>query len=209
MTDKLKQEFIDTVLSLKDIPQSPKWHPEGDTLEHLKFIMYGLVLKEEKKILTEDEVHFLFWVTMFHDLGKIDTFSVDEKGVPHAYGHESYAKDYIDKFEEIIPDYVDIDKLKTFCYYHMKAHQYMGTQMKETKKVAFRDMFDPIDFHLLMSFESCDSSLTMYESLRREPDHLDVGYLEPIEFYDEIRSDVPWSDEEVFVEMMIQMIDEI
>lgn len=198
----LKQKFIDTILSLEDIPQSPKWHPEGTTLSHVKFIIYGLTFKEDMNILTDTETELLTWTALFHDLGKIDTFSVDKNGVPHAYGHEKYAKEYIDKFRELIPDNIDVELLKEFCYFHMKAHQYMGTKMRETKKEAFRDQFDACDFHTLMTFESCDSSMTLYDMLRRTPEHLSVGYLEPIDFYNEIRPSVPWSDDEDFVELI-------
>lgn len=205
MTDK-KQQFIKTILSLKDIPQSPKWHPEGDTLEHIKFITYGLTFFEESGIISSEEAEFLTWVAFFHDLGKIDTFTVDKDGTPHAYGHEKYAKEYIKKFEDIIPDTIDVEKLKEFCYFHMKAHQYMGTQMRETKKEIFRDRFEERDFFLLMTFESCDSSITMYERLRRTPEYLPIGYLEPIEFYDEIRHTIPWSSDEDFSELINLMI---
>lgn len=200
MTD-LKTDFIETLLSLEDIPQSPKWHPEGNTLEHVKFIIYGLTFKEEMRIITPEEAEFLTFVALFHDLGKIDTFTVDEKGIPHAYGHENYAKEYIEKYQDLLPDSLDVEKLKKFCKYHMKAHQYLGTQMRETKKVAFRDKFDEDDFHLLMTFESCDSAHTLYDMLRRTPEHVSVGYMEPIEFFDEIRVSVPWFDNEVFVQM--------
>lgn len=201
MTD-IKTEFIQTVLSLKDIPQSPKWHPEGDTLEHIKFIIHGLVTKEREGMLNAKEVDFLTWVALFHDLGKIDTFSMDDNGTPHAYGHENYAKRYIEKFQDSIPDEIDVDKLKMFCKYHMKAHQYMGTQMRETKKKIFRDQFSPYDFYLLMVFESCDSSLNLYERLRRLPEFVSIGYLEPIEFYDEIRNEIAFSDEEDLVQFL-------
>lgn len=206
--EDLKQDFIKTVLSLKEIPQSPKWHPEGDTLEHVKFIMYGLTFFENDaaSVLSVQEAEFLMWVALFHDLGKIDTFSVDDNGIPHAYGHEKYAKSYIDKYEDIIPSFIDIDKLKKFCYFHMKAHQYMGTQMRETKKEAFRDQFDDRDFFLLMTFESCDSANVMYQRLRRTPEHLSIGYLEPVEFYEAIRSEVPWSSEEDFVSLLKLMM---
>jgi len=205
MTD-LEIEFIETILSLKDIPQSPKWHPEGDTLEHVKFIIYGLTFKEEQGIITKEEVELLTWVALFHDLGKIDTFTVDDNGVPHAYGHEKYAKDYINRFREVIPDHIDINLLRGFCYFHMKAHQYMGTKMRVTKKEAFRDQFDVCDFFTLMTFESCDSSLTMYEMLRRTPEYLDIGYLEPIDFYNEVRPSMPWSDDEDFLELITGMM---
>lgn len=198
--------FIDTILSLKDIPQSPKWHPEGDTFEHIKFIMYGLTYIEEIGSINADEAEFLHWVALFHDLGKIDTLTFDEEGNPHAYGHEKYAKRYIEKFEDLIPDWIDIDKLKKFCRWHMKAHQYMGTQMREVKKEMFRDSFEERDFYLLMIFESCDSSLTLYETLRRTAEHLRIGYLEPIEFYDSIRGNDNFFTEEDVAEIIKLMI---
>lgn len=69
------EEFIETILSLKDIPQSPKWHPEGDTLEHVKFIIHGLHVKFRHDFISLEEREFLTLVALFHDLGKIDTLT--------------------------------------------------------------------------------------------------------------------------------------
>lgn len=185
----MKNEFIETILKLKEVPQSPKWHPEGDTFEHIKFIIFGLWINLYHGYISNDEYEFLTWVALFHDLGKIDTLTFDDNGNPHAYGHEYKARGYINKFNESIPAYIDIEKLKKFCESHMKAHLMMGDKMRVSKKEAFRDSFDTErDFYLMMVFESCDSSITLYESLRRDEMFINECYLPPIEFYNSIRA---------------------
>jgi len=184
---KDKQEFVKKVLQLEEIPQSPKWHPEGNTLEHVKFIIYGLHLKKDFGFISYKEYEFLTWVALFHDLGKIDTLTFDDDGNPHAYGHEYKAERYIDGYQNIIDDDIDIDKLKKFCLKHMKAHLQAGNKMRMSKKKEFRKSFSQKDFYLLMTFESCDSSHNLYEFLRRTPIHFEQVHLSPIEFYNERR----------------------
>jgi len=188
-----KRKFIEKVLQLEEIPQSPKWHPEGNTLEHVKFIIYGLTVKKNYGMISYKEYEFLTWVALFHDLGKIDTLTFDDDGNPHAYGHEYKAERYIDNFYDVIPQHIySVDKgmLKKFCEKHMKAHLMVGTEMRVTKKEAFKDEFTDTGFYLMMMFERCDSVHTLYEFLRRDQRFVDKCYLEPIEFYDEIRENM-------------------
>lgn len=186
-----KEQFIETVLSLEDIPQSPKWHPEGNTLEHVKFIIYGLNFKESYGFISDTEYQFLTWVALFHDLGKIDTLTFDDNGNPHAYGHEYKAENYIKKFEEIIPTNINIGHLHELCRKHMKAHLMVGDKMREFKKIRFRDEFSNERlFYLMMVFESCDSAHTLYDFLRRDEKFVDRCYLSAIDFYNEIRNDM-------------------
>lgn len=66
----LLENFIPEVEEMKGVPQPPQFHPEGDVYEHTL-----LALKE----LPEESSETLVYATLLHDIGKPDTFSVEER----------------------------------------------------------------------------------------------------------------------------------
>lgn len=138
---------------LENCLQDPIYHPEGSVYKHIK-----LVFEETEKMFSNDNDMLL--VALFHDLGKIDTYT--EKEMPDGrikitnYGHEYKAADYIDRYIHLFADMnPDINRIKVICSLHMKAHLYEnGSLKKEHKRKIFEEnqYFDD-----LMKFQKCDT----------------------------------------------------
>lgn len=70
---------------LKEIPQNPIYHPEGNVYNHTM-----MVLDEAAKRKNESSNEYFFMLSaLCHDFGKILTTKTNEDGVIHAYNHES------------------------------------------------------------------------------------------------------------------------
>lgn len=151
------EDILDKSLlySLEQTPQNPKWHPEGNVLNHTLLVMKGVDNSDEASFEGDE----LYVAAMFHDLGKIDTTCINEKGYIVAYGHEAFAKNYINFYrEKILKKYpnIDLDLVKHICAQHMRTHLYLNGKMSNPNK---RDAFerDPY-FMKLLVFAKCDDS---------------------------------------------------
>ncbi len=58
------------LLALKDVPQNPEYHGEGDVLRHTEMVCGKLTALESWQALPEDEKALLFLAAAFHDIGK-------------------------------------------------------------------------------------------------------------------------------------------
>lgn len=58
------------LLALKDVPQNPEYHGEGDVLRHTEMVCGKLTALESWQALLEDEKALLFLAAAFHDIGK-------------------------------------------------------------------------------------------------------------------------------------------
>lgn len=56
---------------LKNIPQNPKYHGEGDVYSHTEMVCEKLLALSEWKELAKEEQELLFLSAAFHDIGKI------------------------------------------------------------------------------------------------------------------------------------------
>lgn len=70
---------------LRDVPQDPEYHPEGDVYTHT-----CMVIDEAAKLRIGAPVYDLplMFAALCHDLGKITTTQVEDDGRVHAYDHE-------------------------------------------------------------------------------------------------------------------------
>jgi tRNA nucleotidyltransferase/poly(A) polymerase len=60
-------------------------------IEKVSWAFNWVAHRRTKISLTEEDQLSLYYASLFHDLGKQDTFSTDEKGRVHFYYHESYS----------------------------------------------------------------------------------------------------------------------
>lgn len=83
---------------LKDTLQSPKYHPEGNVLEHT--IQAILITNQLKTQLDTKSYLILMLAALFHDIGKISTTKIESVDKIHSYGHEKVSailcKDILD-----------------------------------------------------------------------------------------------------------------
>ena len=58
---------------MKNVPQDPEWHAEGDVFVHTKMVCEALLQLPEFQALSEQEQHILFAAAMLHDVEKHST----------------------------------------------------------------------------------------------------------------------------------------
>ena len=58
---------------MKNVPQDPEWHAEGDVFVHTKMVCEALLQLPEFQALSEQEQHILFTAAMLHDVEKRST----------------------------------------------------------------------------------------------------------------------------------------
>lgn len=109
-------ELKEKLLKLEKIEQNPKYHPEGNVLNHVM-----LVLDNAAKIKqsSSDRLAFM-WAALLHDIGKLTTTKV-RKGRITSYNHdvegEKISKQILDK----LTDDKDLKyKVSKLVRYHMQ-----------------------------------------------------------------------------------------
>jgi hypothetical protein len=109
---------------LKTIQQDPVHHPEGNLYNHMK-----IVFNQAKKRGIDFAI-----AALFHDLGKIDTYSGPEN--PHFYDHEKKSLEYLDKYLHLFP-YENKEMIYEIVKHHMRVRRM--PEMRPGKKKALED----------------------------------------------------------------------
>ncbi len=78
--------FAPYVQRMKDTPQNPEWHGEGNVFNHTKMVVEALLSLEEYRLLAGKERQVLFLAALFHDIGKV-VCTKEEDGVLRSYNH--------------------------------------------------------------------------------------------------------------------------
>ena len=108
----LMHEILLEMVALKDSPQHPKFHPEGDVLEHTILVM-------EKLIGERPEVQL---AGMFHDIAKPVTLKFDN-GRPTNKGHDAVGSDMVEQIMLRLKFSTDeIELVKNLVADHMRHH---------------------------------------------------------------------------------------
>jgi len=103
------------IYSLKGVPQSPKYHPEGDAWEHTM-----LVINEASKVKknSSDSKAFM-WGALLHDIGKSKTTRI-RKGRITSYDHDTVGAGLAKLFlEEFALDEALAETIVNLVRYHM------------------------------------------------------------------------------------------
>ncbi len=120
-------ELVQITMSLKDVAQNPKWHPEGNTLKHVITVFKRAVEHHPDNL-------DLAISAFFHDLGKLETYDINTKtGQPTAYGHEKVSAMLVKKYHDWIKK---LGGNPANVYYIVKNHMRMKQMdvMKDSKK---------------------------------------------------------------------------
>lgn len=101
---------------LKDIPQSPEHHPEGNVLNHTMLVVDEAALHKDK---SEDKRVFM-WAALLHDIGKAPATRW-EKGKIIAYNHDKMGEEMVTDFlKNLTAEEVFIDKVSKLVRWHMQ-----------------------------------------------------------------------------------------
>jgi poly(A) polymerase len=135
-TPSIAYDVFPELLDLKDVPQNPVWHPEGDALEHT----LRVVAKLEEG--TKDPCVILAGV--FHDLGKATQTRMNDEGKLTSLGHEHDSEDFT---REIMLrqkwSNEDIDHVTWLVGNHMKLH-FEGLSKSTLRKLMASPYFDDL-----------------------------------------------------------------
>jgi tRNA nucleotidyltransferase (CCA-adding enzyme) len=128
-TDWLK--FFGRLAELEEIPQNPRWHPEGNVFEHTCQVMdyYAEVF---------GSTPVGFYATLLHDYGKIHTTVIGKNGwiAPnHAEFSANYCSEVFDSINPLFKNKLKKEVIE-LCKFHMDLGD--APTAKAIRKLAFR-----------------------------------------------------------------------
>lgn len=164
------QILIPEMCKLKGLAQPLQYHNEGDVWDHAKFSLDALTNEElgDDPLPPEPPSIVLKWAVFMHDIGKYDTFSVDDERIRydrHAEVGADIAKNILQrlKFSK-----KDIDRVKWLIEHHM-----MVIPLFEMNDARRHHWFLEPGFEELLELYRADAmgihpiNLTAYHQLKR------------------------------------------
>lgn len=120
-------EILPELYATINVPQDPKWHPEGDVYEHS---LQSLDAAADLDYDSDNEKLILMWSALCHDLGKVSTTKfVDGKYI--SYEHESEgAKLAKSLLKRITENHDLIESVCRLILYHMQPGQFIENNAK-------------------------------------------------------------------------------
>ncbi len=110
-------EPFDQLAGLKDIQQSPLFHPEGDVWEHTLLVVDQAA---QSRHLSENTRVFM-WAALLHDLGKIPTTKM-RRGRITAYDHDREGAKMAARFlRQLTEDEEFIEGVRRLIRWHMHS----------------------------------------------------------------------------------------
>ena len=122
------ERYFPELYALIAVPQSPKWHPEGDVWVHTM-----MCVDEMTVLLGEDEKHNLkmMFSILCHDLGKVVSTSVDEEGSIRSIGHEITGLALTKSFMcRLTQEHNFIETILPLVEHHLKPSQFYAGKAK-------------------------------------------------------------------------------
>lgn len=141
-------EPINKIFRLQNIDQNPKFHPEGNVLNHV-FMVVDIASKV--KYNSKNPLAFM-WSALLHDIGKLTTTKV-RKGRITSYNHDNEGE-HISKY---IMDKLSDDE--DFKYIISKLVRYHMQPLFFDKSLPFfmcEDMLNEIDYKEVALLSTCD-----------------------------------------------------
>lgn len=132
-------EIIPEIIPTVGYDQMSPYHHK-DLFKHILCVLDGV----DKKL-------HLRLASLFHDIGKVETLSIDEKGVGHFYGHDSLGSQMAEVIlKRLKYDNKTISKVKILIEKHMQAQPQIGDKglKRLINKVGPDLIFDLFDLML-------------------------------------------------------------
>ncbi len=123
------------IAALRDTPQEPEWHPEGDVFTHTQFCLDALVVLDDWKDSAGPRRRVLMFAVLAHDFGKpATTAQVEKRGALRwtSPGHESAGGPLAETFLRRIGAPLELDApVRTLVVHHL-AHHHGQTHFTDT-----------------------------------------------------------------------------
>lgn len=121
--------YFPELQALINLPQSPKWHPEGDVWTHTLMALDAMAT-----LLSDDEKQNIkyMWAILCHDLGKATTTTIDESGNIRSIGHEQAGIVLAQSFMRRLTNEESlIESLIPLIEHHLKPSQFYRAHSKD------------------------------------------------------------------------------
>jgi tRNA nucleotidyltransferase (CCA-adding enzyme) len=119
----LERYFLE-LHALIGVPQSPKWHPEGDVWVHTMMSLDAMANLCREGYTQERRLRLLFAI-LCHDLGKATHTQIDEEGRIRAIGHERAGVEPTQKLlYRLTNEHRFIASLLPLVEHHLKPSQF-------------------------------------------------------------------------------------
>ena len=129
------ERYFPELHALIAVPQSPKWHPEGDVWIHTMMTVDAMaselgIRSEELGVGEKQKLKFMFAI-LCHDLGKATHTTVEDDGRIRAIGHEEAGLEPTKSLLYRLTDEHDfIESLLPLVEHHLKPSQFYAGKAK-------------------------------------------------------------------------------
>ncbi len=159
-------EILPQLRGLDQIPQDPRWHPEGDVWTHTLLVIENL---------PQNATFAMALSALFHDIGKASTTVLRETGRITTYGHENVSKKMADEILDNLGADPQLKKEVLFLIRnHMIAHG-KDTKAKTLRKLILEggaELVNNLLLHGVADVAGGCRDFTECERLRHLFDHL-------------------------------------
>lgn len=148
---------------LREIQQPKEWHDEGNVWNHTMLVTMNMldilelnnseVLDTSNRIIDDPKwTEVMLYAALFHDVGKADTYVVDEAGSIHFPNHAQIGSQL---FEKLFPDY----QYKAQVSFLIKNHMDIFKMTPADIYMQFKD----IPYDALFLLKECDLLGSVYD----------------------------------------------
>ncbi len=124
------ERYFPELQAIAGVPQSPKYHPEGDVWVHTMMALDAMAKELNPKLEDKQKLKFLFAI-LCHDLGKATHTSIDENGDIRSIGHEKAGVEPTKKLLYRLSDEHDfIESILSLVEHHLKPSQFYNAGAK-------------------------------------------------------------------------------
>ena len=145
------ENYFPELHALIGVPQSPKYHPEGDVWTHTMMCVDAMAsfLNHDEKL----NLKYMFAI-LCHDLGKAVSTTIDEKGTVRSIGHETTGLELTKTFMYRLMDEHDfIESLLPLVAHHLKPSQFYKDNSKDK---AIRRLATKVNIEELVTVAKAD-----------------------------------------------------
>lgn len=152
------ERYFPELFALVNVPQDPKWHPEGDVWVHTMMTLDAMAVElgsrhQEQKMNEKKKLKFMFAI-LCHDLGKATHTTIENDGRIRAIGHEKAGIEPTKSLLYRLTDEHDfIKSLLPLVEHHLKPSQfYVG----KAKASAIRRLATKVNIEELVIVAKAD-----------------------------------------------------
>ncbi|SVB21553.1 uncharacterized protein METZ01_LOCUS174407 [marine metagenome] len=122
------QKLLPELDGIEQYLHSPKYHPEGNLLEHYCLAFDTLAKLMKDYVIDEHTTNVVVWSLLFHDIGKPDCAKLNEEENFHSFiKHESRGGDifamlYADMMKDYSPTKIEWIIRQHTNYWNIKKH---------------------------------------------------------------------------------------